>query len=184
MKTDMKDKKPSSREIDRCIYRIAEGDETALEQLYDLTNSAIFAYALSLTRNRFDAEDVMHDCFVKVYESAAQYKSHGKPMAWMLTIAKNMCYQRLNQSKRFADVKDEDIERMFGDNTSVNADDRMTLKACLSQLTAVERQIIVMHAVGGMKHREIADMLGIPLSTTLSKYNRALDKLKNMIGAN
>ena len=38
MKTDMKDKKPLSREIDRCIYRIAEGDETALEQLYDLTN--------------------------------------------------------------------------------------------------------------------------------------------------
>ena len=157
---------------------------SALEELYHETSAAIYGFALSILKNVEDAQDVMHDCFVKVYESAAQYKSHGKPMAWMLTIAKNMCYQRLNQSKRFADVKDEDIERMFGDNTSVNADDRMTLKACLSQLTAVERQIIVMHAVGGMKHREIADMLGIPLSTTLSKYNRALDKLKNMIGAN
>lgn len=43
-------------------------------------------------KNTFDAMDVMQECIVKVYESAGNYRSRGKPMAWILTIAKNLCY--------------------------------------------------------------------------------------------
>lgn len=172
---------PSPREIDKCLFAIAEGDNDALSRLYDLTASSVYAYALSLLRNRFDAEDVMHDVFVKVYEAAPNYKSHGKPLAWMLTIAKNMCYARFNQAKRVAEISDEDIERQFADDNGTDSDDKLMLRAALGMLTSDERQIVVLHAVGGMKHREIAEMLGIPLSTTLSKYNRALGKLKNII---
>ncbi len=181
MKSDAKSTHPSQREIDKCLLSVGEGDNDALSRLYDLTASSVYAYSLSLLRNRFDAEDVMHDVFVKVYETARDYKSHGKPLAWMLTIAKNMCYARFNQVKRIAEISDEDIERQFADDAGIDSDDKMVLRAALGSLSSVERQIVVLHAVSGMKHREIADMLGIPLSTTLSKYNRALGKLKVII---
>ena len=181
MKTQAYSNPSSQREIDKCLYAVAEGDNDALSRLYDLTSSTVYAYSLSLLKNRFDAEDVMHDVFVKVYEAAPAYKSHGKPLAWMLTIAKNLCYARFNKDKRIAEVSDEDLERQFADDNGTDSDDKIVLRAALGTLTSIERQIVVLHAVGGMKHREIAEMLGIPLSTTLSKYNRALGKLKNII---
>lgn len=181
MKPNKNNNPPSSREIDRCLNALAEGDDTALERLYNLVGTSVYAYALSVLRNKYDAEDVMHDCIVKIYEQAASYTSHGKPMAWILTIAKNMCYARFNLNKRFADVTDEELEQQFAGNERMNADDKLLVQGCLAKLSATERQIVVMHAVGGIKHREIADMLGLSLSTTLSKYNRALAKLQQLI---
>ncbi len=56
--------------------------------------------------------------------------------------------------------------------------DAMVLHAALTVLKEDERQIVLLHASAGLKHREIAANLGIPLSTVLSKYNRAIKKLK------
>ena len=56
--------------------------------------------------------------------------------------------------------------------------DRLVLESALAILSEEERQIILLHAVSGLKHREIADSIGLPLSTTLSKYHRGLKKLR------
>ena len=79
------------KDVDECLFAVGQGDDLALERLYTLTSGAIYAYALSVTKSPDDAEDVLHDTFVKVYESAHNYISCGKPMAWLLTIAKNLC---------------------------------------------------------------------------------------------
>ena len=60
-------------------------------------------------------------------------------------------------------------------------DDRIVLEGVLSLLSEEEREIIILYAVSGMKHKEIAESLGLKLSTTLSKYHRALKKLKNYL---
>ena len=52
----------------------------------------------------------------------------------------------------------------------------------MAQLSEEERQIVVLHAVSGLKHREIADILEKPLSTVLNKYRRALKKLQALLG--
>ena len=57
-------------------------------------------------------------------------------------------------------------------------EDRNVLLACMEQLSDQERQIVILHAVSGFKHREIAALLELPLSTVLSKYNRALKRLR------
>ena len=67
---------------------------------------------------------------------------------------------------------------MWADVPAVDHEDRMMLAALLRLLTEEERQIVVLHAVSGMKHREIAALLKMNLSTVLSKYNRALKKLR------
>ena len=60
-------------------------------------------------------------------------------------------------------------------------EDRGVLRACLEQLSDQERQIVALHAVAGFKHREIAALLELPLSTVLSKYNRAIKRLKQYL---
>lgn len=167
--------------IDKFISSIAKGSQDALTELYNLTKGAVYAYALSVTKNVQDAEDVLHDTFVTIYQKAHQYKSHSKPMAWILTIAKNLCYQRFRQQGRFCDMPDEQLERYFVANTQLSADDRLTILACLQKLTDQERQIVVLHAVSGLKHREIAKLMELPLSTVLSKYKRTIAKLKSIL---
>lgn len=60
-------------------------------------------------------------------------------------------------------------------------DDRIVLEGVLSLLSEEEREIVLLYAVSGMKHREIAESLGLKLSTTLSKYYRALKKLREYL---
>ena len=58
-----------------------------------------------------------------------------------------------------------------------DAADKVVLKAALEILKEEEREIVLLHAAAGLKHREIAEALGMPLATVLSKYNRAIKKL-------
>ncbi len=65
----------------------------------------------------------------------------------------------------------------------MSVEDRTVLSACMRQLSDGERQIVTLHAVAGFKHREIAAILQMPLATVLSKYNRAIKKLKQHLQA-
>ena len=61
-------------------------------------------------------------------------------------------------------------------------ENHMVLEKVLHTLTDSERQIVMLHALSGLKHREVADLLGIPQATAISRYNRALAKLRTSMG--
>ena len=72
--------------LESLLQEISHGSTTALEKLYNLTDRAVYAFALSIVRNSYDAEDVLQECYIRVFRSAAFYHNDGKPMAWILTI--------------------------------------------------------------------------------------------------
>ena len=102
-------------------------------------------------------------------------------MAWILTITRNLCLQKLREQKKTADIPQEDWEPYLQHREALSPEDRLILQVCMNQLSDEERQIVILHAVAGFKHREIAKSLQLPLSTVLSKYNRALKKLKTYL---
>ena len=170
--------------VEELISMIASGDTSALGKLYDLIKTDVFAYALSKVGNKHDAEDVTQDTFVQVYKYAKQYKPKGKPMAWIITIEHNLI-------KRYFQLKNRTV---FGDdlfqttaspsNFEESAINNAFLRELMAKLDKDEQEVIVLHAVWGMKHREIASKLEKPLSTILSKYNRALKKLREIAKEN
>ena len=166
------------RKLDTYIQLIAEGSRDALASLYHHTRTSIYAFALSVLRDPHDAEDVLQDTYLSIHSSAAGYRSAGKPMAWILTIAKNLCLMRLREQKRTVSIDAEDWDRYLEASCEMNADDRIILTQCMSRLSQEEQQIITLHTVAGFKHREIAQFLGMPLATVLSKYHRGLKKLR------
>lgn len=169
---------PDGATLDRCISNIAHGDREALAILYHETRSAVYGFALSILKNRHDAEDVLQDVYLQVWHGAEGYRSQGKPLAWLITITRNLALSRLRDHGKTVTLSPEDWHTQFADIPAVTAEDRMTLEAMLSTLSDEERQIVTLHALTGLKHREIAAMLTIPLPTVLSKYNRALKKLR------
>ncbi len=168
--------------LDSYIDRIAAGDTEALAFLYRATSASVYGFSLSILKNTQDAEDVLHDSYLAVYSAASAYRSAGKPMAWILTITRNLCLQKLRERKKAADIVPQDWETYLESHKGISEEDKLVITECMNRLSDVERQIVALHAVAGFKHREIASLLHIPLSTVLSKYNRAIRKLKKYLG--
>ena len=167
----------SNRELDRWIHRIAQGDRDALEKLYRATRSAVYAYALSITKNRFDAEDVLHDCYITIWNSAGTYRSQEKCMAWIMTVTRNLCFKLSNSQQRYLSLDNADL---FS-RPDADPDHRLLVRQCMERLTEEERQIVILHAVAGCRHREIGEMLKLKTGTVLSKYHRAIQKLRTAL---
>lgn len=167
------------------LERVSRGDEDAFRRLYQNTDRTIYSYILSIVKNVQDAEEIMQETYLKVWTSAAGYRSQGKPLAWMFTIARNLCYMKFRDKKHEADICLEDLTgEEIGEVCPQleNIADKLALQAALEILKEDERQVVMLHAAAGMKHREIAANLKMPLATVLSKYNRAMKKLENYLG--
>ena len=168
-------------ELEALIDGIAAGSREDLAELYRRTRAAVYGLALSYLKNGAEAEDVAQDTFVKVWAAAPSYRPQGKPMAWLLTIARNLALGRLRTAARIQDLSEAQWSAFSIESDTLTADDRTVLAAALGRLSDEERHIVVLHAVCGLKHREIAQFLGLALPTVLSKYHRSLKKLKTIL---
>ena len=163
---------------DSLLIGVADGNKQAFTKLYCMAGESVYAYALSILKNPTDAEDVLQDTFLKIRAAAHLYKPMGKPLAWVLTITRNICLMKLRQKKNLSVFPLENVDEPAELNQIADLEDRLVLQTALRTLAEDECQIIILHAVTGWKHREIAQQLGMPLSTVLSKYRRGLKKLQ------
>lgn len=168
----------TARELDELLLGMARGDQGALEQLYRHTRTAVYGMALAVLRRHHDAEEITQDTFVRAWEQAERYRPEGTPLAWLLAICRNLSLMRLRERERGRELEPEQWELIPADAPAVTQEDRQVLQTALDALGEQERQIVFLFAVAGMRHREIAQMLGLNLSTALSKYHRALKKLR------
>lgn len=163
---------------DQIILQIADGDGAAFAEFYEVAKSSVYGFALSIVKNAHEAEDIMQETFIKVYNSADTYQPQGKPMAWVLTITRNLAYNKLRSVKHHEDI--DEIHHMLADREDdpINS---MVIEEAMEILDDMDREIVLLHSMSGLKHREIAEILGIPLATCLSKYHRALKKMRREI---
>lgn len=165
--------------VDEAIFpRIAENDKVAFEELYLLTHKSVYSFALSILRNHDDALDVLQETYLKIRGAAHLYRPMGKPIAWIFTITRNLAMSKLRTVGKSCYLNEELLEEDLTFSYVTDRDDKLVLQAALTILELEEREIILLHAVSGFKHREIADNLGLSLGTVLSKYHRALEKLR------
>lgn len=171
----------SQQELDRLLSDVAAGNMQAFERLYHLTSASVYAFALSILKNSHDAQDILHDCFLTIHGAAGSYRSSGKPMAWIITVTRNLCLKRLKDRDRTTQLSLEDWRDHLQLCTEMTTDDKVVLSQCMERLSDDERQIVVLHAVAGFKHREIGQMMDLALPTVLSKYHRAIKKLREYL---
>lgn len=171
-------------EDETLLIRVADGDTEAFRLLYEDTQAQVYRFILSLVKNPQDAQEILQETYLKIWLSSVNYKAQGKPLAWIFTIARNLCNMRFRERSHMVDFG---LEEMAGDELGElclsieQAADKMVLKEALRKLKAEERRIVLLHSAEGLKHREIAERFSLPLSTVLSKYNRAIQKLKKLL---
>ena len=150
-------------ELQQLLICIAGGEREALAELYQRTRAAVYGLALSYLKNAQDAQDLTQDVYVQVWDCAAQYRSTGSPMGWLLTVCRNLCLMRLRREERHAALSEEEWNAIPAQECGLDADERALLQGALASLTDEERRIVLLHAVTGMKHREIAALLELGL---------------------
>lgn len=168
--------------IDEAIFsRIAENDMDAFEMLYNLTERSVYSFALSILKNHEEAMDVLQETYLKIRGAAHLYQPMGKPLAWIFTIVRNLSMSKLRTLNKSEALSETDMEDNLSFSYVYDSTDRLVLKAALTVLELEEREIILLHAVSGFKHREIAENLNMSLGTVLSKYHRGIHKLRKYL---
>ena len=166
------------RELERLLSGIAAGRSEDMSELYSRTRTAVYSLALSYLGNAHDAQDITQDTFVQVWERAGQYRPNGSPMGWLLTVCRNLALMRIRRADRHADLDDSGWDAIPAEEKGLSVEERALLQDALALLDKNERRVVMLHAAAGMKHREIAVLLEMPLATVLSKYHRAIKKLR------
>jgi len=166
--------------LEEYIDGMKEQNRKALVDFYEITKDAIYGFILSIIKNKEEALDIFQDAYIKLYENASKYQKEGKPLAWIMTIVKNLCYENLRKQKNNVDLE---VLNNVGvvDKHNKKVEDKMVLDLAFQMITLEERNIIMLHVIGGMKYREIAKLLNLPLSTVLSKYHRAIKRMKEIL---
>lgn len=169
------------RQLEEILAAIAHGDKEALQHLYQSTRTAVYGFALSILKNRHDAEDILQEVYIRIFHSSDSYRPEGKPMAWIFAITRNLALMRLREGRRYGELPEEAWAQIPAKDSGLSTEDRMVLDAAMQGLTDEERQIVMLHALTGMKHREIAEVMELALPTVLSKYHRAIKKMRHML---
>jgi len=168
-----------NRTADALIRKIGMGDMTALEELYNALSKAVFAFALSIVKNRSVAEDIMQDTFVRIYNSASAFKVGGSGVSWVMRIAHNLAINAVKSRHYTVDELEDDMSVVTNTDSAIT--DRITLNQALSRLGDTERKIVILHASVGLTLSEIAEILGEPVGTVKWRHSGALKKLRKML---
>lgn len=138
-----------------------------VEGLYNAHATEVYRLALVILRDVHLAEDVLQETFLKVYQTSAPPRP-GKERAWLLAVARNSAYDELRRRRR------ETGPEPLGEEPAP-AWEYIDLLEGLSEL---ERDIVSLHILGGLKHREVAALLGLTVHGEKKRYERALSKLR------
>lgn len=164
------------------IERISKGDTSALNELYRLIGGRLLAIAQGIMRNKYNAEDVLHDSLIKLVRYAKNFKYGTNGYAWICKIVKNTALNKLkSENLRRA----EDIDDIFGlsdgrDYFEVSAI-TFDVKNALLQLESKERLIIWLKYYNDMTVREIAAETGMKKTTVQDYIKRAEQKLSKLL---
>ena len=181
MLTTMEYTATDKSKLTELLAAIAAGEREALAELYSRTRAAVYGMALSYLHSAHDAQDLTQDVFVRVWECAGQYRPTGSPMGWLLAVCRNLCLMHLRSHSRRSELSEAEWDAIPAEETGLSAEERVLLQHALGELPDEERRIVLLHAVTGLKHREIAAVLELPLATVLSKYHRALKKMRSFL---
>ncbi len=182
------------------IVRFQGGDRGAFAVLVKRHQTALYSFALRNVRERTVAEDIVQECFVRVAQSAAEFKADARFTTWVYTIVRNLCIDHSRKAKlrrhpsldearrgdegdgptlgeQTADTKGgSDVER-----TALGAELKKRILAAIDTLPEEQREVYLMREISNLRFKEIAEITGQPENTVKSRMRYALERLQEAL---
>lgn len=163
------------------IARVArERDRTAFEAFYRHLSPRVYGYLLKLLRNRTDADDVLQETFLQVWNQAGRFDPERSNVAgWVLMIARSRAGDRLRKRAVAAEVAAEPAVSADPGERLERADDAGRLGAALRHLPAEQSDLIRLAFFDGLTHEQIARRLRLPLGTVKTRIRLGMIRLRD-----
>lgn len=178
---------PHSGLID-AFEALKAGEQSALHEIYRLTNAKLFGICLRILNDHAEAEDALQDVYVSLWRSAGSFDaSRASPISWLSTFARNRAIDRLRSSRRLRDaIPIEEAQDHADEHPSAFAlmsadEDRQRLHGCMDELNADQRETICAAFFQGFTYSQLAERAAKPLGTMKSWIRRGLQQLKDCL---
>ncbi|MDA0293430.1 MAG: sigma-70 family RNA polymerase sigma factor [Verrucomicrobia bacterium] len=184
---------PDDRAVELDLMaRVAKRERVAFEQLYDRYSNILYATAMKFLREDADAQDVVQDVFIQIWDKAKLYDpAKGKPLTWALTLTRNRSIDRIRAIQRRGRLREDFEKETVVDESAgirealsgVDASEKnQILRDAVQRLSPEQRKVIELAFFGGLTQNEVANRLGEPLGTVKARARRGLMKLKELLG--
>src|SRR5499427_8321018 len=178
---------PPSTNPDYLLARsVAQGNVSALGDLYEKHHRQVYAVCLHMTRNPAEAEDLTQDVFVHLVRKIGSYRGESRFSTWLHRLTINLVLMHMRRPSR-REQATGDYENVYSilprvrPRAPVQVTDRIALQLAVAQLPRGCRSVFVLFAIAGYKHDEIAKLLGCSEGTSKSQLHRARVKLKQLL---
>jgi RNA polymerase sigma-70 factor (ECF subfamily) len=151
----------------------------------------LYGYAMALTRNQADAEDLVQETYVRAIRGAESLRAGSNVKNWLFTILRNIRLNQLRQQRTAPKFIELDADEGMTDiaiETSpgpyahyVAKTERERVREAIQQLSSELREIILLREFEELTYREIANLLGCPIGTVMSRLARARSKLRTLV---
>ena len=139
-------------------------------------------YALSLVRDRSQAEDLVHDCLARALANLSGWRDGDNPRRWLFTILHNLYVDRIRASMRApTHVSLEDSHFGAGGDRSSHDTTRREIDSALGALPLEQRQCVLLVGLEGLTYAEAALVLDVPVGTVMSRLCRGREKLRELL---
>lgn len=174
------------------VHAFQEGDCGALEILVNRHKDKIFSTILFLVKDKFLAEDLFQDTFIKIIDTIRKnrYTDEGKFLPWAMRIAHNLCVDYFRKVKRMPAVKTSDERDIFEmiDLKEESCDEKVMqlqtndrIARLLDKLPEEQREVIVLRHYGDLSFKEIGELTGCSINTALGRMRYGLINLRKML---
>lgn len=167
------------------LREIAAGHSWALEALYTRFGPALLSYLVAWLGDRQQAEEVLQDVMLAVWDHAKDFRGESSAYTWLLVIARNRA-MNAQRKRKFDNVALDDRETLPSPDTGPQeaAEKRAaasTVRKAIAELPDHQREVLVLTFYHHLSGQEIAEMLGISLGTVKSRLNRAKEALRHLL---
>ncbi len=173
----------------RLVEKCLDGDIKAQYQLYKQYSKAMYNIAIRFLNNKMDAEDILQESFITAFSRLRELQNRDLFGSWLKRIVINNCISLQRKRKIAFEAIDEQRhgEAVETDDGFLKVDSAL-LHGAIKELPHKGRTVLVLRALEGYSHKEIAEKLDISVSTSKTQYSRALSllnhKLKGKIDVN
>ena len=174
------------------LGQIAQGDRDAFAQLYDRFSAPLYSTALHVLRDTTEAQDVVHDAFVTLWEKAATFDtSRGSAFSWAVTLVPNRAIDRVRMRRRRAELLAESAPEDLGyasegsmsdaSDAAILGENARLVRAAVAALPAEQQRALELAFFSGLTQEEISRQLREPLGTVKARIRRGLLKLRDVL---
>lgn len=174
------------------IHLYLDGDTQALSNLVDRYKDKIFTSIYLLVKDRYLAEDIFQDVFIKVIDTlnSGRYNDEGKFLPWVMRIAHNSCIDHFRKVKRSPTIITSDNHDIFEalNFSEAGADEKMLqvqsherVRKMLDMLPQDQKEVIVMRHFADLSFKEIAKLTDCSINTALGRMRYGLINLRKMM---